>query len=450
MPPRPPGAPLLALLLLLAAGCVEVPEAAPAPIGDAAGAPLAYPVEVDHNHADPALHEAAWGLERVAYLSLAEADLPLGGLYNLATAGDLLVGSLGPPADAAALAAGMTLAVFDVADPAAPRLLATRAFPGGGVEAIALTDDAGFAFLGTEFGGAAGVWTVDLADPSRPTPVAFTPLPPEGPHNLRHARLGERHLVLASVAHVSSGPTEFLGFPQDSSPTHDLRVDVLEFDPARPERPLATLSSWSIDEEVEGTALVHDAVLQVHPVTGQPLMYVAYWDAGVRIVDLTDPANPVEVGKMDDFSPVDFGIVHTVKPHEGLLAGRHVTVATSQCAYAPDEPCHVRVLDTTDPARPTQVATWTLPEEVHGPAFTTEIFDLADGTLVVPWLHGGVWALDLREPAAPRATGYWLAHDPSARATGGYVPMANAAVLRDGHAFVADVNTGLHVLRLPR
>ncbi len=43
----------------------------------------------------------------------------------------------------------------------------------------------------------------------------------------------------------------------------------------------------------------HDAWLQRHPVTHRMLDYVAYWDSGMRIVDVTDPTHPVEVGAYD-------------------------------------------------------------------------------------------------------------------------------------------------------
>jgi len=43
----------------------------------------------------------------------------------------------------------------------------------------------------------------------------------------------------------------------------------------------------------------HEGWIQRHPDTGRVLDYVAYWDSGMRIIDVTDPANPVEVGAYD-------------------------------------------------------------------------------------------------------------------------------------------------------
>ena len=43
----------------------------------------------------------------------------------------------------------------------------------------------------------------------------------------------------------------------------------------------------------------HEGFLQRHPRSGRMLDYVSYWDSGLRIVDVTEPAHPVEVGSFD-------------------------------------------------------------------------------------------------------------------------------------------------------
>ena len=44
------------------------------------------------------------------------------------------------------------------------------------------------------------------------------------------------------------------------------------------------------DTTCGGTVFNHDNVVSKHPITGQVLLYIAYWDAGLRIVDVSDPA----------------------------------------------------------------------------------------------------------------------------------------------------------------
>ncbi len=48
-----------------------------------------------------------------------------------------------------------------------------------------------------------------------------------------------------------------------------------------------------------GFNFAHEGFIQRHPRSGRVLDYVSYWDSGLRIVDVTDPANPVEVGAFD-------------------------------------------------------------------------------------------------------------------------------------------------------
>lgn len=446
--------PSVVVLVVVAGGCLE---SSPFVDQEASAAPRpglavdVFPVGLDHDHTNAALHDAALGLHAVAHLSTAFRQAPAAPIYNLGLARGTLVASLGSFApNGNALVPPMGLLVADVKDVANPRIQSVTHFPGSGVESIAITDDARFAFLGTEFAGAVGIWTVDLANPASPQVLTFTPQPTEGPHNLRYGMIGQRHFVFASVSHVATGASA-AGLGQDPLPVIDLRVDIFEFDPGLPRGPLSLVSSYQARDEEgipSGLTIVHDAVFQQHPVTGQPLLYVAHWDRGVRIVDLTSPEQPKEIGKFVDLAPTDFLTIHTVKPHPTLIDGRHVTVATAQCAYTPASPCFVRILDTTDPTRPTQVGTWTLPEDVHGGSYTTEIFDLSDGRLFVPWGHGGVWALDISTSerlADPAILGYYFVDAP-ATAGAGVVPFSNAVWIKDGHAIVADVRTGLHVL----
>jgi len=48
-----------------------------------------------------------------------------------------------------------------------------------------------------------------------------------------------------------------------------------------------------------GFNFAHEGFIQRHPRSGRVLDYVSYWDGGLRIVDVTDPRAPVEVGVFD-------------------------------------------------------------------------------------------------------------------------------------------------------
>ncbi|TMQ61098.1 MAG: hypothetical protein E6K75_01935 [Candidatus Eisenbacteria bacterium] len=49
----------------------------------------------------------------------------------------------------------------------------------------------------------------------------------------------------------------------------------------------------------QGFNFAHEGFIQRHPRSERVLDYVSYWDSGLRIVDVTNPATPIEVGAFD-------------------------------------------------------------------------------------------------------------------------------------------------------
>lgn len=49
----------------------------------------------------------------------------------------------------------------------------------------------------------------------------------------------------------------------------------------------------------QGFNFAHEGFIQRHPRSGRVLDYVSYWDSGLRIVDVSNPADPIEVGAFD-------------------------------------------------------------------------------------------------------------------------------------------------------
>jgi hypothetical protein len=452
----------LLLALAAAAGCVQrdAVGTSPSPSGAGHGLQLAeFPVPLEHDHTDASLHVASAGLQQVTFLQTGTHGLPDAPIVNLALAKDTLLASLG--GYDGSLSPPMSLLVADVKDPDHPIVRSVTPFPGGGVEAVAISDDAQYGFLGTEFTGAVGVWAVSLADPANPMVLGFTPVPTEGPHTLRYGDVNGHHLVFSAVAHVATA-LNAAGFPQDPIPgPPDLRVDIFEFDPARPQLPMTLLSSYQAQDEDGvsdadgGIAIVHDTFLQVHPITHQPLLYISHWDRGLRILDLSDPTAPKEVGKYTDVAPADFLAVHTTIPDDGLVDGRHYTVLAPICEYNPDQACLLRILDTTDPAHPELASTWQLPGQVHGAIYTPEILAVHAGHVYLPYTHAGFWVLDINSTAkahAPETQAYFFASNAQTGAqvptATGPVPWSNSVLVKDGAILLADTYSGLHVLRL--
>jgi len=110
-----------------------------------------------------------------------------------------------------------------------------------------------------------------------------------------------------------------------------------------------------------GRNWAHEGFIQRHPRSGRVLDYVSYWDSGLRIVDVTDPSAPVEVGSYD------YGIFTN-----GLRSAHYAAATPSgDWVYLEDEIGYYRaggvhILDThacdgTSYCTPVVVGGWDLP-----------------------------------------------------------------------------------------
>jgi hypothetical protein len=177
----------------------------------------------------------------------------------------------------------------------------------------------------------------------------------------------------------------------------------------------------------------HEGFIQRHPRSGRVLDYVSYWDAGLRIVDVTDPRSPVEVGVFDyDI----FG--------NGLRAAHYAAPTPSgDWVYLEDEIGYFRaggvhVLDTRDcdgtaPCTPVLVGGWDLPGRdmqtaslhkffrhpnfngstlpIENRSFIYDAHNLdirGENTLLVANYGMGVRLLDTSDKTAPREVSFYL------------------------------------------
>jgi len=120
------------------------------------------------------------------------------------------------------------------------------------------------------------------------------------------------------------------------------------------------------------------------------LAYVSDDSAGVRIVDVTDPANPTEVGAWT-------GAGGTYLALDGDVA----------CTIEPiaNQPYYLHTVDVSDPAQPALLGTLQVPTLVWGLAS-------ADGYVYVCVHDTDVFVIDIRDPANPLQVGQLGVPDP--------------------------------------
>lgn len=327
---------------------------------------------------------------------------------------------------------GTQVDIVDVSDPAAMTIIGTFDTPNGvAIEDLKVSDDCRWMFIGNDEEGSSppihdagvptgapvgdgGIYVVDLADPTKPTLVSSLGVGPRrGPHMVYYHRTTDgRELVFGANADISINE-----FDRTTGTLRELA------------RYGADLQDFNRDPQVfdvyyQGVA--HDMVV-MDDADGTPLMYVANWDAGLRIVSLADPADPVEVGGWNAFPEGHAGNLHTVSTD--VVANRTITVGTVEVGFAVVGGYHyaqgtersvLYVWDTTDPSAITLLGTWENPDRLPAgrdqavfmeSISSTHNFQFEGGRVYLAHYALGVWVLDVSTPDAwsgPTLLGYHM------------------------------------------
>jgi hypothetical protein len=424
----------LAALVLLA-GCVA-PTTPPPGAGDgssasdwdaieaAIGAPIGQ--GQGHDHADPKLHNHSYNLDLVAAVSgeAGRAPQPTEGYVETAVKGGYgYLCRSGPD---------QGLVIFDLADIEAPKQVGYVKLDAGFEPDIEVSDDGKWAFWETQrFPTSAqtpsllepganlphGVHIVDISDKANPKWAGYSPTTPDGPHSITYASIAGRHILFQSVY-------AFAYAYGDAEVPGAQRLVVSELDTSAPVAQLKTLAEYVEPGATGGPGLFpHDVSISTHPVTGQTLAYVAYWDVGVVILDVTDPAKPVKVGVAKDFGPAPYEEVHMARQMDTLIDGRVVVVVEPEIG-AQEDSGYMTFLDVTDPTAPTYVSSWLIPGNLtsDGGTLGPHYFDVRDGRVAMASYHAGFWIIDVHDKAnleRPRTAGFAEAN---ATRGGGSVP----------------------------
>jgi hypothetical protein len=104
---------------------------------------------------------------------------------------------------------------------------------------------------------------------------------------------------------------------------------------------------------------------------------------GLRLIDVTDPAAPMQIGSLD-----------ALKEEENF---RDVAVRGGH-AYVADSRAGLHVIDVTDPSEPRRVGHLAVPSGAYAVGY-------ADGYAYVSEDGGAVVAVDVSDPAAPKRVG---------------------------------------------
>jgi len=240
------------------------------------------------------------------------------------------------------------------------------------------------------------IW--DVSNPRSPVHLAFWPSGAFGVHELYLFQRGNRAYVTAA--------TPFSEFVSDQG---DFRlVDVT--DPRHP----VQVGDWGLrDIGVEPTCenfevfctFAHSAWANK---TGT-MAILSYWDFGAVFLDISNPANPTFIGRTVYPAGAD-GDTHSIWLARGdnllLTADEDFSPVFGPQPPAPDDTWgFLRVWDVKDPANPVQIGTFGTPNSLSTRAdadFSIHNPFVRGNTAYLSWYADGVRVIDISQPSAPR------------------------------------------------
>jgi hypothetical protein len=414
------------MLRALAAGWVA-DLLALAALGFVIGVPtaLADPLDVV-GAADPGsagLNATAVGLDGFAYL-----------------------GSWGSAANCPSLGAR----VFDVREPTAPTALGNAAvYSGTTAEHLAVAHYATSAFAGNVlFAGiqrcnasssnASGLAIWDVSDPANPVELGFFSVGRRvrGVHEFTIGQRGDRWYAYLAVSNseVTGGPGD-LRVLDVTDPRNPL--ELVDWG-ARKDAGLPVGTGSRCAPACRGQvpqAFLHSVALSADGRTA----YLSYWDLGLIVLDVSEPNAPRWIGRFAEPSSAE-GNTHSVAlAHDGKLA------LVADETFGPPWG-RLRLVDIQDPTNPVQVGSFDTADSAAGTpgeqyAYTIHN-PLADdrdpNRAYLAWYGDGVRVLDISDAGHPVEVAAWVPP------RGGMI--WNVSFMGD-LLLAGDINNGLYILR---
>ena len=373
-------------------------------------------------------------------------ELPLAGQTAdiWAYKGYAYVGSRGEGIDSPMWGPYLGVRIISLADPAHPKLTgAVAQIPGTSQEKVIVrhvTTPAydgdllvtGIQAMDPDSSAPRGIELWDVSDPTHPVHLAFWASGVFGKPNWR----GVHELYL-----FQQGDHAYIAA---ACPYSEPRTGVGDFrlvDVTDPRNPVQ-VSTWGIRQDGGFTEkgkqdfFVHSCWTNA----AGTLALLSGWDAGAIFLDISDPAHPRYVGR------TKFPIASINQTHSTNLAqGESVLLTTSEILHpgTGQNWGPLRFWDFRNPAQPQLLSTFNTADSrkrgnAKGGIYTVHNAVVRGNTAYMSWYSDGVRVLDISNPRAAKETAAFV---PPNTVVWGVTEM-------DGNILASDINFGLYVLRM--
>ena len=307
-----------------------------------------------------------------------------------------------------------------------------------------------------------GIATVDITDPANPEQLAgVAPLlddHEDGPmQQVYDVKLEGDTLIAVGPANPTQVATvqgvvvfdvsdpanpEQTGFHETEFPIHNAYLQdgvayLTANDRARNPAVFVDVSEDTIEEVGRWSAIDHNEewrnvnpyVRQIHDLYVQDdVLYVAHWDAGTWLVDVSDPANPEYINRFGEYDAED--LVDAPYQETTTLPGNSHYVAVNEDASVlasgaeawdvnedDSDPGQggIDLWDVSDPQNPEKLAFVAPPPTPDGTRdgtwTTSHNFEFHGDRLYTSWYQGGVKIHDVSDPANPEELAWWRQPD---------------------------------------
>ncbi|QSG03554.1 LVIVD repeat-containing protein [Natranaeroarchaeum sulfidigenes] len=308
-----------------------------------------------------------------------------------------------------------------------------------------------------------GFVTVDLSDPAEPEMLAEERgIPEDGPIDAIWDLWpdGDRLVVAGPANPTSLTPTVMLydvsdpadpvgidlyepGYPVHNTFFEDGIIYLTQHgDDGHPlaivdtaDDELTELTRWSLLQHDDDWSGVNQRLYPIHDVYVQnDLAYVSYWDAGLWILDVSDPGDPEYVNHFGDYTREELeamdderalweplappGNAHYAQVDEtGTLlgVGKEAWETEDGDGELVGGPGGIDLWDIEDPTDPEHLSHIPAPEAYdntqEGQFTTAHNFDIVDGRLYSSWYFGGVKIHNVEDPENPEEIAWWREPD---------------------------------------